>query len=135
MQHVRNIKGVVFEVSYDLIEVTSMHRPDVSWHLIDIGGHEHCWYDDSKPATVYNPTTHYTTPTLVWVHDGTGYYEDGEPYEIGHHQCQQCGQHITPRYTADDCTQMIPGMRSYRIDGEYVSPEEFEQRLRDAKGQ
>jgi len=118
----------VFEAGADMIEVTSQHRPDTNWRVVDAQGHEHRWYVDGKPAVSYNPSAKHETPTLVDVHDGWGYWEDGERYAIHHYECRQCGEHIEPRYTADTNRQYIPGLRWCRINGESVSKEEFERR-------
>ena len=50
--------------------------------------------------------------------------------EVGHHECQQCGERVQPRQKADDCRQYIAGLREYLINGQSVSPEEFERRWR-----
>lgn len=119
----------VFETGCDLIDVTSIHRPDTSWYFSDEHGHEHRWHVDGKPAVSYNPSARYDTPTLVWVKDGEDYWEDDdEPHDVGHLECRQCGEHANPGYTADGTEQHIPGPRWYRINGASVSPEEFQQR-------
>jgi len=120
------IGGHTFEVQCDMIDVTSMSRPDTDWRYTCRGGGLHAWYRDQAPASSYRPEARYHTPTLRWVHDGWGYYEDGERYEIGHHECAQCGEHITPRRTADTSQQFVPGLRHYFADGVPVSKEEFE---------
>lgn len=119
----------IFEMRRDMIDVTSMHRPDTSWRFVDAIGHEHRWHVDGKPAVSYNPSARYDTPTLVWVKDGEEYWEDDdEPHAVGHLECRQCGERIEPRYTADSTTQHIAGLAHYRINGESVSREEFELR-------
>jgi hypothetical protein len=125
--------GDVFESGCDLIDVTSLHRPDTSWRIVDAAGHAHRWYANGQPADTYRPEATYDVPTLRWVHDDWGYFEDGERYEIGHHECRDCGEHIEPRSRADDCTQMIPGPRWFTINGEPVSPEEFKRRFESAQ--
>lgn len=82
----------VFESGCEPIDVTSLRRPDTGWRHIDAHGHEHRWYTDGVPADTYSPTKSYDVPTLTWVVDGTEYYEDGEPYEYGHHECRECGR-------------------------------------------
>lgn len=124
----------VFEMSRDLIDVTSMHRPDTSWRFVDAVGHEHRWHVNGKPAESYNPSARYETTTLLWVKDGEEYWEDDdEPHAVGHTECRQCGEHIEPRYTADTTTQHIPGIAHYRINGESVPKEEFERRYATAR--
>lgn len=111
-----------FESGCDMLEVTSLHRPNLSWHLIDDEGHGHRWL----PAGNYNPTIKYEVPSLVWVKDGEEYWEDDdEPHDVGHHECRLCGQRIEPGYCPDSSEQYISGLRWYRVDGRSVSREEF----------
>jgi hypothetical protein len=124
---------VVFEAGCDLIDVTSLHRPDTSWRAVDVASHTHRWYANGQPAESYRPDAKYETPTLRWVHDDWGYYEDGERYSIGHHECRDCGERIEPRYRADDTRQMIQGLLWFTINGESVSAEEFERRFQGAQ--
>jgi hypothetical protein len=115
-----------FDVECDLMDVTSMARPDPSWKVTDDNGHVHQWYTNGVPASHYSPRLRYDTPTLKWIVDGIGYWKDGEPYEIGHHECRACGQTIqAPRLCPDTTTQFIPGLRHYSINGEPVSEAEF----------
>lgn len=79
-------------------------------------------------AASYDPTARHETPTLIDVHDGWGYYDDGERYAIHHYECRQCGERVEPGYTSDTNRVYIPGLRWYRINGGYVSKEEFERR-------
>ena len=129
--------GDVFESHCDLIDVTSMRRPDPTWVFVDALGHEHRWYVERDGQThvampTYDPQRTYKTPTLIYVKDGESCYEDGEPYEYGHLECASCGEHVQPRHTADTQRQYIPGLRYYTINGEPVSPEEFKRRLIEA---
>ncbi len=87
----------------------------------------------AQPATAYRPLNRHETPTLIWVKDGEEYWEDDdEAHDVGHLECRQCGEHIEPRYKPDDTTQHIPGLRRYRINGESVSPDEFQRRFEEA---
>jgi hypothetical protein len=123
----------VFEMQCDLVDVTSLHRPDPTWRHVDAHGHEHRWYVDGTPAVSYDPSARYETPSLVWVKDGEEFWDgDDEPHDVGHLECRQCGDHVEPRYTADDTRQHIPGLRRYRINGEPVTPEEFARRYKAA---
>jgi hypothetical protein len=125
--------GDVFETGCDLMEATSSYRPDTGWRVVDAQGHEHRWYVDGAPAVSYHPSAKHETPTLVWIFERWGYYEDGERYAIGHHECHACGEPIEPRFTADTTRQYVPGLRWFRINGESVSPEEFERRVHEAR--
>lgn len=116
-----------FRVECDPIEVTSWHRPDTNWLYVDKAGHRHVWHMDGKEANKYDPAKRYEVPSLKWVFERWGYYEDGSRYEIGHHECVQCGEHIEPAYTADTTKQYVPGMRRYYIDDKPVDPKTFQQ--------
>ena len=127
-----------FECGREPINVTSMHRPDISWRFTDSNGHEHRWHVasvddeiDHPVAERYNPSVRYVVPSLVWVKTGEYFDEEGEPHEEGYDACRDCGEKITPRYTADDTEMYIPGLLWCRIDGQLVSKEEFERRLKE----
>lgn len=124
--------GQQFEAGCDIVEVTSAHRPDTSWIFTDGHGHKHRWHTDGKPAEHYRVSSLYVVPTIRFELDEWGYFEDGERYPIGHHECVQCGEHVEPRYTADDTRQYVPGLRWFRINGHFVSRDEFEQQAKVA---
>ena len=118
-----------FEIYRDMMDVTSMSRPNVGCILVDKAGHAHRWLEDGKLATHYNPSAHYEIPSLVWVKDGEKYWEDDDqPHDVGHHECRICGEHIVPPYCADTYQQYAPGLVHYKINGLSVSKEEFERR-------
>lgn len=123
----------VFKVERDLIDVTSLHRPDVGWRHVDAAGHEHRWFTEGRPAESYRGGAKYDVPSLVWVKDGVAYDEDGEPYNVGHNECRICGEHVEPHYTADTHTVYMAGLARFTINGEPVGREEFERRLEAAK--
>ncbi len=127
--------GDVFEVHTDMIDVSMLHRPDTAWKHVDANGHAHRWHvtGHAEPATSYAPPASYETPSLVWVKDGEEYWEDDdEPHDVGHLECRECGEHVSPGYTSDTTQQMIPGLRHYRINGQSVTREDFERRWRSA---
>ena len=125
----------LFEVRCDLLDVTSNHRPNTAWRTVDAKHHAHQWYNGGQPARSYSPTVKYITPTLVWVKDGEEYWEDDDqPHEVGHLECDQCGERVSPGYTADTLTQHIAGMRHYTVNGKHVTEEEFKQQYMDATG-
>lgn len=99
-----------FAPRYHQIEVTSLHRPNVDWGFVDAQGHTHQWWTKGVIATSYNPENRHELPTLRYVEDETRYYEDGEPYVVGHYECAICGEHITPGYKPDDTPQFIRGL-------------------------
>jgi hypothetical protein len=87
-------------------EVTSLSRPDTDWVYRDKKGHVHRW----SPEGSYDPKKEYTVPTLVYVKDDVGYYEDGESYDIGHEECARCGERIEPRLKPDDTNVYVQGL-------------------------
>lgn len=117
------------------IEVTSMHRPDTNWEYVDEQGHRHCWYVEGKeePAGVYDAGNSYYTPTLRWVKEGTEYYPDGSPYEVGHHECVDCGEEVEKKYTSDTHPQYIQGPKRFYIDDRGVDKEEFEEMVNEIR--
>jgi hypothetical protein len=125
-----------FEVYIDLIDVSCMSRPNTAWKHVDHHGHTHQWYRDGKPATDYDPAGDYESLTLTWILDGTGYYEDGEEYDIGHYECRQCGDRVNldlEAFTADTTRQFIQGLPHFLIDGREVSEEEFRREFEKGK--
>jgi hypothetical protein len=118
--------GHVFTVERGApLEVSMMRRPDTSWRFTDAAGHVHAWYARGKPAESYSPTVKLDLPTLRWVVTGTGYYPDGESYDIGHHECVLCGERVEPMHTSDTTRQYIPGLSFFAVDGHAVSEDEF----------
>lgn len=123
----------VFEITRDMIDATSMRRPDVGAVSVDAAGHRHPWcMSDGTPATTYQPEERYSVPSLRWIRTGMGCDQDGEEYEVGHMGCIECGAAVQPRYTADECVRHIAGLLRYAINGQSVSREEFEERRRAA---
>lgn len=120
----------------ELVDVTSISRIDEHWTFTDAAGHVHRWHEvgNPEPVTAYRPEWAYEVPTLKYVVDETGIDEDGYEYERGHSECLICGEHVTPGRTADTTQQMIPGLRWYRINGQSVTPEEFQRRAKLATG-
>lgn len=125
--------GHTYEINVDMIDVTSIHRPDTGWRHTDSHGHLHQWYDGDAPAVRYDPSTKYSVPSIIWIKDGEYWDDDMEemrPY--GHNECSQCHDRLEPVYTADSFRQHVPGLKSYLIDGEPVSEEEFKRRATEA---
>lgn len=104
----------------DLLDVTSLSRPDLAWRFVDAHGHVHVWADPSGvPATRYSVEVDYVVPTVVKVDDEPEYDEDGEEIPVWHYECSQCRELVEPGYRADTERQFIAGMRrqSILIDG------------------
>ena len=124
--------GRTFEAWADMIDVTSLHRPDLSWKFIDPSGHHHRWSSPTELAVApdsYRGDITYSVKSVEWVRDPSIFTEEGEEIFQGHFECIACRFHIEPGYTADNTTQYMTGMRHYRIDGRSVSPEEFKKEL------
>lgn len=120
----------VFESGRDRIDVTSQHRPDLDWTYTDSHGHVHCWQDpDGTSAVSHHQGVNILT--MVRVHDGWKYNKDNTRFATVHCECLRCGEHIEPGYTSDVITQYIGVLRWFRINGEYVSQEEFARRRID----
>ena len=124
------LNGHTFEYECDLIEVTSLNRPDPSWKHVCGCGVTHIWYDGDRPATGYSPTTVYTLPTLKKVVTGQGMWDDGTVYDIWHWECITCNEIVKPGSCADSTTQHIAGLKHYRVDGKTVSEKEFTRLLK-----
>jgi len=126
----------VFELRRDMMDATSMYRPNVGLAIIDAAGHAHAWCNqDGTPATYYTPSARYDMPSIMWVKDGEEYYEeDDEPHDVGHNECRLCGEHIAPPYTADDYPVFVPGLAHCYINGVEVGREEFERRYEASSG-
>ncbi len=122
--------GRRFEIHRDLIDVTSLHRPDINWLFIDPAGHEHRWHfktpDEWIIAYTYEPQQSYGVPSVEKVVDSPGYSDDYTYIpEVFHHECRICRAHVHPGYIADDYKQFITGLIHYTVDGESVSEDEF----------
>ena len=120
-----------FEMRREMVDVTSLHRPDPSWRETDASGHIHEWYTEGRQANDYRPDQAYTLPTLRWIEEVPA--TDDYP-AIGHYECVQCGLRVgPPQFTADVHHQHIPGLLTCLINGERVTPEEFQERWKAAK--
>lgn len=101
-----------------MIEVTSLHRPDLEWRFTDAAGHEHAWTDGRgrPPVGEYRGSITYKLPSLIQVADPSEFTEEGEEILCWHYACAQCGETIEPGYRADDTQQFIAGlMRPHAI--------------------
>lgn len=91
----------------NIIEVTSINRPDPAWVFTDAAGHEHRWHTGRKTL----PAGHnYELPTLVVVDDPPVYDEDGEEITQHHYACAQCLEHIVPGTCADTERHFVTGL-------------------------
>ena len=137
------IDGVTFSMYQEMLNASSLHdiRPDLNWSYRDKADHHHRWYVQSpdgmhgaQPPWVRGAV--YSTPTLEWITDSPGSPEDSDEWwpERGHWQCRLCKEHIAPVIVDVGPTHlMVPGLKSYYIDDESVSFEEFERRLAAAR--
>lgn len=118
------------EIKRDLIDVTSNHRPDLSWIFVDKSGHYHRWYNGETLATQYRQQISYSIPSIEWIKTGTDFYPDGSEFEVGYNRCKLCHEEVNPGYTSDRTTQYITGLTHYYVDGKEVSEKEVEAIMR-----
>lgn len=123
--------GRRFHIERGLVEVTSNHRPNEQWSFTDAAGHVHQWEWPGGGRT-YRPEEHASVPTVRWVKTGTGYWEDGDEYDVGEHRCVQCEAVVQPGYCADSTAHYIAGLKRCYIDDRSVSVEEFEREAKAA---
>lgn len=111
----------VFEMRQEYTQVSDMggSEADPDWVFTDGAGHEHRRVGRAVPTLV----TVQDTPG-GWCHDCQDEHEGDS-----HQECAQCREEVRPgtRFRAPGMV-MIPGMSEYRIDGEYVTPDEFKAR-------
>jgi len=125
----------LFTMTHDMLDMTSMNRPDTSWLHVDRSGHRHQWYCDGSPARAYSPAGRYELPTLVYVADTYEVDEDGDEIGEGHYECRQCHETVRPGSTACVYRQHVPGVMRFFIDGRPVSDETFDEELRKERGE
>lgn len=138
MIHIHAPNGDIFEteVSRQMIDVTSMSRPDPNWRFTDRNGHLHQWYSEGKPATDYDPLKSYDIPSVT-VRETEPYWcvDCLDEHTRRYYVCSVvgCEEVIEPGTTPDMFTQYIPGLRDirYLINKQNVTPEEFKNRLMD----
>ena len=102
----------------EAIEVTSnLPRTMKSWRYTDQQGHEHYWRDNGYP-------------TLKRVVDGREWDDDLEDwYEASHLECPLCGETIIPGTTIDTFRRFAPGLTTYKLNGELITKERYEEIL------
>src|SRR5688572_13871401 len=110
----------IISLTRDQLDVTSLHRPDLSWRFTDHSGHEHMWWDRDGPAEKYTPTQGYLVPTITWLQ--TSPATDDYP-EVGYYICTECGDKVHPGYCSDSISQFIPGPTHFYVDGLEVKRE------------
>lgn len=116
----QEIKGHVFEVRRDMIDITSnISVPDPAWREICACGEKH------------RITKAGVTPTFRWITDCPA---DDEYPESGFYACKKCNKKIIPGTTSPPPYKThIPGLKYCLIDGEEVSHTTFKKELRKAK--
>jgi hypothetical protein len=115
----------VLRMERDVIRVDYLTKADERWRFTDSHGHEHRWHPGNDPY-----------PTLRPVYEEPGWCDTcHEVHEdlIDHMECRQCGDTVTPGTTGPG-TEMIPGMTSYYLDDQPISPEEFEAIMNEYAG-
>lgn len=115
--------GHTLEITTEVIDVTPLAEPDPKWTFTDAAGHRHYW-SDTESGGPY-PTLEYRT-----VHD----HADDEECDADDDQdlcypvlcCKQCGQPVAPGTRPPSSRRIVPGLRTYLIDGEPVSKQAAE---------
>lgn len=109
-----------------MIEVsTQLPQPDPRWTYTDHAGHDHAYgtKDDPYPTLVERQSEPYWCEECHDEHTDTWL------------ECPQCGEKITPGTYIDPSPKYIPGLTTYRIDGEEVTQEEGEALLAELKAE
>lgn len=124
--------GTTVRVEQDLVDVTSLSRPDPGWGFIDAAGHAHQWYIGDAPAPIgYNPERRYCLPTTELVQVGTVVYEgDDEETPVYEHRCVLCGAPVEPGTASDETRQYIRGPRRAYINDRPATQQEIDALLR-----
>lgn len=129
--------GKQLEVTTELIDITSLSRPDPSWKFIDPAGHLHRWHDAQGPLKDYHGQACHV-PSAVRVRTPEEDYAEedyGDIIETSRLDCKLCGhQDISPGTCADTTRVYMPGLRHLFIDGVEVSREEFNAAYRALTG-
>ena len=122
--------GDILEYRVELVDITSNHVPDLNWKAVCPNGHILRWQPGPKHKDLDA-----TIPSMRYVQDGTYFCSEcADEHAYGHWECAECGaQTPEPRYTADAYRRYAPGLKTYLINGQAVSPQEFERRLAEEK--
>lgn len=112
-------EGHELEITTEMVDVTSIHamKPDPKWTFTDAAGHRHYRSEDETGGPY---------PTLMWKPDMVHCADCHEDHDEGFLVCTQCGERVQPGFVSDPGPHLIPGLRSYTIDGEPVSPQAAE---------
>ena len=105
------INGHTLERHTDMVEVTSLEEPDMTWRYTDRNGHVHKWEFS------------HDIPTIRLVVDAE---ETDEYPALVHYECCKCQEYITPGMRSVSTKRYIPGTAYYTIDGEAALKEEFD---------
>ncbi len=115
----------LFEISREMLDVTSLHRPNLAWSHTDPAGHTYRWLVQKeknvwvKPGFYYDAMKKYRIFGLLEV--VTEHGDGEEAWTTSTFFCRRCGAQIRPGFTADDTQQFIPGLARRRINGVSVS--------------
>lgn len=112
-------EGRTLTIERDSITVQSMAEPDPAWTFTDAAGHEHRASGEGIHSMIATPVTY---PTLETVYGDESWCEDcRETHTDEWWACRRCGEKIVPGIRAG-VSRTLPGMVTYEIDGEPVSP-------------
>ncbi len=116
----RNSRHTI-EIRNDIVELTSMYSPDMSWVYKDKMGHTHRW-TKTGPANFDVTSCKYKKVTM--------YDSDIDAeYDSYVRVCKYCGEEITPRYSPNIYREFIVGMQHFYVDGVETTKEEAEKAI------
>jgi hypothetical protein len=128
MEHVSKIDGRAridngawyrgtLTLSQTMLDVTTVGatKPSPSWEVVDPAGHFHSWTADGKLPSLTATVEHVCT--LVDAdHHGAEDDDECDGYTKTTYACRICGWDVEPGYMRDIAPQLIPGLKSWRVD-------------------
>jgi hypothetical protein len=110
--------GRTLEIDTERIDVsTALPQPDPNWTYTDRASHTHTY---GQPGERTYPTLELRTSEPYWCAECEDEHTDTW------FECPLCGEKIDPGTRIDTSPKYIPGLTSYRIDGQHVTKEEAE---------
>ena len=104
-----------FGIFREIIEVTPLTEPDLSWVHVDKRGHKHQYTNEGEVLSIR------------YVEDTPATEEYPAEY---HYECKRCREVICPKVAAPTSRSYIEGLSNYYINDVRVTKEEFEQMLK-----
>lgn len=121
-----------YEVTRELIDVTTEYEADPNWRHVDSHGHVHRWMAGPDPVVplteshlhYLHPEQRPVLPSLVNVGDPEPHWCElchGE-YQPTHYECRLCGDVVKPRSRRTVGRRHIPGLKSIEFEVEEYLP-------------